>query len=263
MLRVTRIDVADANDAALARDYLRRSFERGLLILGDLTSPLRRDAEIFIAEREGGLDGAAALFRGFEEPVVALTAGSAETGRALLSTLAKATAPGSILAVNGAEPIVESLGAPISSDTWMTRRTASLDYASGPEALGPQHAEELREFYQTLGLRFWSPGMLSYGFWFCVRSPSGSIASAAGVNFVLKDCGYAQIGGVGTAPSFRGRGMASTCVSAVVRGLEESGIGECGLFAENSEASLVALYERMGFAARGRFLFFEMPQKIG
>jgi hypothetical protein len=57
MLRVTRLDVDDAINEARARDYLTTSFDRALLILGGLTSPLRRDADVFVAECEPRTSG--------------------------------------------------------------------------------------------------------------------------------------------------------------------------------------------------------------
>jgi ribosomal protein S18 acetylase RimI-like enzyme len=79
--------------------------------------------------------------------------------------------------------------------------------------------------------------------WFGVRTDRRWVSLAA--LLILEDVGY--VDNVATAPAFRGRGFARAVTSHVVRTALAEGAETVFLLADPDEASIVALYERLGF----------------
>jgi ribosomal protein S18 acetylase RimI-like enzyme len=84
--------------------------------------------------------------------------------------------------------------------------------------------------------------------WFGIRGEDGSVASIAAL-VVLDGVGY--VDNVATFPEARGRGMASALTAHLVREALGDGASDVCLFADPGAASVVRLYERLGFRRVG------------
>jgi ribosomal protein S18 acetylase RimI-like enzyme len=93
---------------------------------------------------------------------------------------------------------------------------------------------------------FFFPYMLDHGVFFGVAEGEELVA-AAGTHLVAAQEGVAAIGNVYTRRDRRGRGLAQTAVSAVVRELLSLGIPTIALNVKQSNAAAIRVYERLGF----------------
>ena len=117
---------------------------------------------------------------------------------------------------------------------------------------------EFHDFVRRMGMHFWNPAMLGFGHAFGIRSSTGRLVCAAGVNFVLSEESYAQVGPVVTDPRHRGRSLASRLLARLFSSLAEVGIRQCGVFAREDDANVVHFYERRGFIRKGQFRLMNM-----
>ncbi|MBC8166625.1 MAG: GNAT family N-acetyltransferase, partial [Bryobacteraceae bacterium] len=76
-----------------------------------------------------------------------------------------------------------------------------------------------------------------------------------GVHVVSQNESVAGVGNIFTRSDFRGRGLAQSVTSAVVRTLVEAGIRTIGLNVEYTNAAAIRAYEAIGF--RTRFHYYE------
>lgn len=229
--------------------------ERSLLVLGDLTIPLRRRARHFVCRSAGSgeLRGLAVRFDGFSTAVASLVADDEEAARALIGRL---RTPGAVLVLSAEQPAPE-LGPAASADPWMTAPTADVQVRPPHDRAEPiEDAFEMADLLRRANMSFWCPEMLHFGHAFGVRDGTGRLVAAAGVNFVLEGLAYAQLGPLVTDPSARGRSLGSQSLAAVRSSLARAGVTRCGLFAEGGVPDLVAYYERRGFVRSGEFRFF-------
>ena len=125
------------------------------------------------------------------------------------------------------------------------------------EAFRPQRADALRlgidrlvqiqELYHTdNGADAFAPYQLATGYFYGVEQ-DGNLVSVAGVHLASHRSSIAAIGNVFTHPSYRGRGFAGRCVSAVVEALQADGIGTIILNVEQPNLGALRVYERLGF----------------
>ncbi|PWT96868.1 MAG: hypothetical protein C5B51_32580 [Terriglobia bacterium] len=249
-LRVSRPELPDPD----LRAHLVRAFPNALLLLGDGSAPLLPHTSFWVAGDNGAVVGVAALFRGFEMPVLSLISTDPETARELIDRPRESAAPESLLALYGGEPALAAdwAASETQEDVWMTRATAPSIETTAIEITS---ADELSSFYRKHQMRFWASAMHQFGHCFGFRGHSGELVSAAAVNFIIPEVAYAQIGGVVTDPAWRGKGFARSCVLAVIDSLYRSGIAECGLFARCDDGRLLEFYCSLGFRERGRFHF--------
>lgn len=80
----------------------------------------------------------------------------------------------------------------------------------------------------------------------------GELVAMAGERLRLP--GWTEISAVCTAPAFRGQGLATTLVSALVSGIRTRG-DQALLHAAATNTGAIRLYESMGFRLRTRLLF--------
>ena len=85
--------------------------------------------------------------------------------------------------------------------------------------------------------------------WFGLRDSDGSVASLAAL-VVLEGIGY--LDNVVTFPKARGRGYASAVTARAIAEARTSGAEHIWLLAEPANASVLRLYERLGFREVGR-----------
>jgi ribosomal protein S18 acetylase RimI-like enzyme len=111
-------------------------------------------------------------------------------------------------------------------------------------------------------MHFWSPAMLRNGHAFGIRTEDGRLVCAVGVNFILAEKSYAQLGALATAPAFRGRSFATRVVSAARASLGQAGIRECGVLADARDPALAGFYAKLGFSSRGGFRFIDPADAV-
>lgn len=93
---------------------------------------------------------------------------------------------------------------------------------------------------------------LHTGFFRGIRR-DGELVAVAGVQVASRNEGVAAVGNIYTRPDCRGQGLAQTVTSAVVTALREVGIQTIGLNVENTNASAIRAYERVGFRTHIRY----------
>src|ERR1700689_1816622 len=250
-----RVSLLSASEVS-TRKYLDHLFPRSLLLLGDLTAPLRSYTDVWLAHSSREITGVATTFRGFNTTIVALVSNDAESGQSLVGRVTSNLEEPVLLALHANEPyLLEFDLSRQQNDSWMTKATE--DGAVIHRAVAVDDELELRTFYSTLGTSFWTPAMLKFGHYFGVRNEGGRLVSAAGVNFGLSSY-YAQIGAVVTSPDSRGKGLATDCVAAVVSSLHLAGVPKCGLFADAGQPRLVQMYKNLGFRRTDGFSFIRI-----
>lgn len=248
------------SELAAVRNFGARRFHRSILLLGDLTAPLTGHTSIWVA-RQAGLTGVAVTFRGFPTPVVSIVADDLESGNTLLEAVRPVLRRPSLLVLNAEESLAAQFRREVvDKDLWLLRDTTAQEVEHPTSlALSPS---EVAAFYTRCGMHFWTPAMLDFGHYYGIRSTDSRLVSLAGVNFVLSEFGYAQIGNVVTDRESRNKGFATSCVKAVIDSLHRSGIGRCGLFVDSQRPDLIRLYGNIGFSEEGQFCFVPLKEHL-
>ncbi len=100
-----------------------------------------------------------------------------------------------------------------------------------------------REIERTLPERFW------------IVKEEGKIVAKACIHGYSRN--YFQIGGVGTLPEYRGKGLAKQVVSALIKHYFAQGIGTALLFTSNQNTAAQAVYFTLGFKVVDEFVIAE------
>jgi predicted GNAT family acetyltransferase len=130
-------------------------------------------------------------------------------------------------------------------------RSAALEVKHRAEDLGVSHVDEmlaLTELNKLGRFRKRAPELGSY----IGLHESGQLVSMAGEGFRFP--GYAEISAVCTHPDYRGRGYASSLVSALIEKITKRGeIPFLHVGMDNAEA--IRVYEKLGFETRRTMTF--------
>ena len=257
MLKICQVDrTAAAGELAAIHHFGIRCFPRSLLLLGDLTEPLLGQTDIWVAWQTE-LVGVAVVFHGFATTLVSVVADDSESGMALMEELRPALKSPCLLVASLEEPLLSCFEqGTVDEDLWLIRETTPIE--SNLSTCAIRSASEIAAFYYKCGMHFWNPAMVDFGHYFGIRKPDSTLASIAGVNFVLSEPRYAQIGNVATDSEWQNKGFATSCVGAVIDSLHTAGVSRCGLFVDANRSDLIRLYERIGFQQAGRFRFVQL-----
>jgi GNAT superfamily N-acetyltransferase len=242
-----------SQDWCEALAWASRHFDRSVLILGDMTAPLRPHTRLWsCADAAAVAVGVAVRFEGFASPVVSCAAEDEDSCGALVDA-ARLAGPG-MLVTHESQPLPAPLmRTHADHDPWLTGVCEPLP---APSNICPlEDPAELESFYAGQDMHYWHCDMLQFGHWFGVRDASGTLICAGGVNFVVPEHSYAQLGGLATAAHARGRSHATAVLDAIRSSLAQAGIARCGLFADSSDPRLPGFYVARGFAAHSRFRF--------
>ena len=232
--------------------WARTHFGRSLLFLGDASEALSRHARFWSWIENNAVRGLAVRFQGFHLPVVSSAAENADICGALIE-VASASAE-ALLVTHEEQPLPAQREAePATYEPWLDAMCSRIPIHSGVCSI--HDTGELARFYATQGVHYWHPDMLKFGHCFGVRGSCGSLVSAGGVNFVLSDRSYAQIGALVTAEHARRHSYATAVLTAVRDSLARAGVDRCGLFADASDPTLPRFYAMRGFRVRGRLRF--------
>lgn len=249
---VIPLECVDRPDAA--RAWATSRFDQALLVLADLTPPLRSLASHWAAydAKSQLFSGLGVRFEGFGQPVASIAAEGEAAFTALFGEV-QGCAP-TLVFVNRLQPVPPHIRANLeSTDAWMVAPCVPHTEQPDPEVEPLKDASEVHDFVQRLGMHFWNPAMLRFGHAFGIRSPKGLLVSAACLNFALSDERYAHVGPIATDPAHRGKSMGTRVLDAVRSSLAAAGIQQCGVFASETDRPLVDFYASRGFAPRGQF----------
>lgn len=116
------------------------------------------------------------------------------------------------------------------------------------EELEPRHHKELRALYEVAYPDGWfDPRTLATRRYVGLRREGGLVA-VAGVHAWSPSLGVAALGNIATHPSWRGQGLARTCVAGLCALLRDrDGIARVGLNVRRDNEAAIRCYEGLGF----------------
>jgi ribosomal protein S18 acetylase RimI-like enzyme len=197
-------------------------------------------------------------FEGFDQPVASIVAEDEDAFNKLLAQVRGAVS--TFVFASGLEHVpVKLRSSVVSTDMWMVAPCLLHRERPDPDIERLEDVSELQSFLLRMGMNFWNPAMLRFGHTFGIRSKD-LLVCAAGVNFILSDESYAQIGPVVTDPAQRGKSMATRLLDTIRSSLAEAGIGQCGVFVSETDKDVVAFYGRRGFMRRGQFWLLKVTE---
>jgi len=235
------------------RAFLQPDRPYAAYALGDLEPAFFVDCEWWGAEHDGRLGTLALLYRGLEPP--ALFVMGEPAGLAAILGLALRPQQVNLLAKTiYLERIRAYYHIPRPAPMWrMALRRG--DFRPAPAAglvrLSPGYRAELDWLYH-LGMEpgeqpdAFTPLQLAQGVFYGVER-DGRLVAAAGTHLVALAEGIAAVGNVFTHPSWRQRGYATACTSAVTAALFEMGVRDVVLNVAQDNATAIRIYERLGY----------------
>jgi RimJ/RimL family protein N-acetyltransferase len=118
--------------------------------------------------------------------------------------------------------------------------------------LGPEDLDAVIDLYGHASRTYFTPERMRREIYFGVYQ-GGALVSAAGTHVRSERASIAAVGNVLTRLAYRGRGMATSCTSAVTAAaLEEH--RDVVLNVRHDNAPAIAVYERLGYVTHGTFL---------
>ena len=247
-------------DRARLERFLRTNAAAQIYALADLDDAFWADTRWFASVRADGELAAVCLL--LEKLALPIVHAVAEPGdRATLALVAELapSLPGTFfvnLPIGFAERLERSytIHARVEFAKMWLPDTSALDgdELPGIEPLGPEHADELADFYAHRALRadeshgrFFAPYMLALCPWFALRE-RGELVSVAGVHVFSRRYGVAALGNVATVPERRGRGLARAVCARLCRELAAS-VPLVGLNVAVANQAARACYRALGF----------------
>jgi len=118
--------------------------------------------------------------------------------------------------------------------------------------LGPEDLDAVIDLYGHASRTYFTPDRLRREIYFGIYV-GGTLVSGAGTHVRSTRAGIAAVGNVLTRLAFRGRGMATSCTSAVTEAaLEEHRDVVLNVREDNEPA--ISVYQRLGYRTHGPFL---------
>jgi ribosomal protein S18 acetylase RimI-like enzyme len=248
----------DCEDGRL-RAYLRSHPIERAYMLGDL-DPARAEHCRWWAlpgDAPGLLDAIALLYNGLRVPSV-LTSGRTNDVHALLYA-AKAELPRRFYAQLRTHhvPAVERtlrMGEPIDMMRMGLTRTGykTASSSEGVKPIGHRDTGALMQLYTHYPDNFFDPAQLDTGL-YCGIWEAEQLVSVAGLHVLSEAHDIAAIGNIVTHTDFRGRGLASRCVRALLDRLLAR-VGHVALNVSTDNEAAIRCYEKFGFTEQHRFV---------
>lgn len=118
--------------------------------------------------------------------------------------------------------------------------------------LGPDHLDDVLDLYGNASRTYFTTARLEREIYYGVYS-GRSLVSAAGTHVRSTDLGIAAVGNVLTRLAYRGRGLATTCTSAVTEAALEQHV-DVVLNVRHDNGPAVAVYTRLGYRTHAPFI---------
>ncbi len=118
--------------------------------------------------------------------------------------------------------------------------------------LGPDHLDDVIDLYGNASRSYFTPRRLAREIYFGVYA-GRSLVSAAGTHVRSTELGIAAVGNVLTRLAYRGRGLATTCTSAVTEAALEQH-RDVVLNVRHDNGPAVVVYVRLGFRTHAPFI---------
>jgi GNAT superfamily N-acetyltransferase len=118
--------------------------------------------------------------------------------------------------------------------------------------LGAEHVDAVIDLYGHASRTYFTPERLRREIYFGIYQGDG-LVSAAGTHVRSARSGIAAVGNVLTRLAYRGRGMATSCTSAVTEAAFEEH-PDVVLNVREENAPAIAVYERLGYVTHGQFV---------
>ena len=247
------MEIQRTTDRARIEAFLDRDRVWGAYALGDLEPSLFALCQWAFAVEAGRDSALALLFQGLTPPIC-LTIGAVDGVAALV---ARGGLPEWLHFVMEPEhwpPVDNSyeLGKP---DGMLRMSLAAADFRPSPtngyapRRLTAADMPALTRLYTVGdddGPDAFAPFQVEQGLFYGIEGDGGLVA-VAGTHLVAPEMGVAAVGNVYTAPTYRGRGLAQTCTSAVVAACYELGVQDVVLNVARDNAPARAAYTRLGF----------------
>ncbi len=247
------MEIQRTADRARIEAFLNQDRVWGAYALGDLEPSLFALCEWTFAVEAGQDVALALLFRGLT-PSICLTIGAVNGVAALIAEgglpewLHFVMEPGHWPPIDNAY----ELGRP---DAMLRMGLSRADFrppavnGDAPRRLVASDMAALTRLYASGmgdGPDAFAPFQVAQGLFYGIESDGGLVA-VAGTHLVAPEMGVAAVGNVYTAPTYRGRGLAQTCTSAVVAACYELGVQDVVLNVARDNAPARAAYTRLGF----------------
>lgn len=118
--------------------------------------------------------------------------------------------------------------------------------------LGPAHLDAVIELYGLASRTYFTPAKLQREIYFGFYD-GPLLAAAAGTHVRSREFGLAAVGNVLTRMSYRNRGLARACTSAVTAACLEEGT-DVVLNVREDNAAAIAVYEPLGYTVHAQFI---------
>lgn len=118
--------------------------------------------------------------------------------------------------------------------------------------LGPDRLDDVIDLYGNASRSYFTPRRLSREIYFGVYAGS-TLVSAAGTHVRSTELGVAAVGNVLTRLAYRGRGLATTCTSAVTGAAFEEH-RDVVLNVRHDNGPAIAVYTRLGYRTHAPFI---------
>lgn len=118
--------------------------------------------------------------------------------------------------------------------------------------LGPEHLDAVLDLYGNASRPYFTTQRLAREIYFGVYA-GRSLVAAAGTHVRSTELGIAAVGNVLTRLAYRGRGLATTCTSAVTEAALEQHV-DVVLNVRHDNGPAVAVYTRLGYRTHAPFI---------
>jgi len=237
------IRVDSRASAAEAREFLERDRLMAAYALADIDQPDIEGSRWWAARRDGEIAGVALVVEGLPfRPCFAT--GAPDAVAAIFREGIRE--PRILLATYRFERVDHMRRMTVTVGTFRSR------VAHPVTRLGADDLDAVIDLYGHASRTYFTPERMRRELYFGVYQ-GDMLVAAAGTHVRSKRAGLAAVGNVLTRLAYRGRGMATTCTSAVTEAAFEEH-ADVVLNVRQDNAPAIAVYERLGYVTHGPFI---------
>lgn len=246
------------------RRFLSKDLAANVLALGDLYQPLLNVSDIYCAIKNGRTVGVCSIYHGYPTPSLVLGTTTLNIKQILIRKALNTIQNSFISLCQPPDVAIFKEYATIlqirqeqQMITTTPKHVKSSDKYKATK-LRKKELESLNEFYSTHHTEAWTPLQFKAGPFYCVKH-GNKIVSAAGVHIVTPK--IAQLGNIVTDETWRNRGLATLCTSALAGKLAAKG-RIISLFVRKNNAPAIHIYKNLGFSKIRDIAFLLMQKKL-